>query len=146
MLLYETESFSAVDFSDYVDVLTRKLMSLYGGSKEIRLTLNLETVSLDITRAVPLALILNEVVTNALKHAFVERHSGDLGVELQPVSDGLYRLTVWDDGPGCPGCMATGEAPTLGLQLVRVLSEQLSARLAYDTEGGTRAEIIFPVA
>lgn len=146
MLLYETESFSAIDFSEYVDVLTRKLMSLYGRSKEIRLTLNLETVSLDITRAVPLALIVNEVVTNALKHAFVDRNTGNLGVELQPVSEGLFRLAVWDDGPGCPRCMAAEEAPSLGLQLVRVLSQQVSARLGYDTDGGTRAEITFPVA
>ncbi|MFP4432593.1 MAG: PAS domain S-box protein [Spirochaetaceae bacterium] len=145
MLLYETESFSAVDFSNYVDVLTRKLVSLYGGSKEIRLTLKLETVSLDITRAVPLALIVNEIVTNALKHAFVDRQTGHLGVELQPVSEELFRLAVWDDGPGCPDCTAPGEAPTLGLQLVRVLSEQLSARLAYDTDAGTRAEITFPI-
>jgi PAS domain S-box-containing protein len=146
MLLYETESFSAVEFSDYVDVLTRKLMSLYGRSKEIRLTLKLETVSLDITRAVPLALIVNEVVTNALKHAYVGRQTGHLGVELRPVSDGLFRLAVWDDGPGCPVCGPGEEAPSLGLQLIRVLSQQLSARLAYDTDAGTRAEITFPVA
>jgi two-component sensor histidine kinase len=144
MLLYEAESFSAVEFSQYAKTLTEKLVNVYGRAAEVSLELALRPLRLDITRAIPLALILNELVTNALKHAFSDRHSGRLGVELSLDTGGLVRLSVWDDGPGLTDKAALSGVTSLGMELVRVLVDQLHGSLQLSKGPGARIEVVFP--
>ena len=123
--LYRAESLSAVDFADYALTLCRQLLSTYavrGG--RVRLTSELEPVALNIEQAVPFGLILNEMMTNALKHAFPGGRGGEVRLALHRANGGCV-LRVVDDGVG-PGAASAGDGQaTLGLRLVQLLARQV---------------------
>jgi PAS domain S-box-containing protein len=124
-LLYRAESLSAVDFADYAQLLSRQLLGTYAvRGSAVRLTCALEPVELSIEQAVPFGLILNEMMTNALKHAFPDGRGGEVHLALQR-RDGGCVLRVADDGVG-PGTASAGEGQTtLGLRLVQLLARQV---------------------
>jgi two-component sensor histidine kinase len=101
-------------------------------------------VSLDLDRAIPAGLIISELVSNALKHAFRGRREGDILVELTGVDSGHVALTVTDDGIGLPEGMDPNESQTLGLLLVHTLTRQLGGKLTIRSGTGTAFEIVFP--
>jgi PAS domain S-box-containing protein len=124
--LYRAESLSAVDFADYALTLCRQLLGAYGArGNAVRLSSELAPVELNIELAVPFGLILNEMMTNALKHAFPDGRGGEVRLVLAPTAEGGCVLRVLDDGVG-PGA-AAGESNqgTLGLRLVRLLARQV---------------------
>jgi len=123
--LYRAESLSAVDFAEYALTLCRQLLSTYAvRGSAVRLTSELEPVALNIEQAVPFGLILNEVMTNALKHAFPGGRSGAVHLSLRRLDGGCV-LSVADDGVGPGGAGAGGAEATLGLRLVQLLARQI---------------------
>jgi len=144
--LYQTRDLSRIDFSDYAKSLTSFLFKTYKTDEtRIALKLDLDKVFLDINAAVPCGLILNELVLNALKHAFPDERKGKVTVELRESEAGTVRLTVRDDGVGFPEGIDIAQADTMGLQIVSLLTEQLDGRVEVKRDGGTAFSVSFKV-
>ncbi len=145
--LYRFADMARIDFSAYLQQLVRDLFSVYGVEDErIRPIMKLEDVVLEITQAVPLGLILNELVTNCLKYAFPNGRSGQVGVELSYREEGWAQLRVWDDGQGLPADFDERQIQSMGMTLVRILTGQMNGRLHVQGTGGTEFRIDFPLA
>jgi two-component sensor histidine kinase len=109
----------------------------------ITLELAIESVPLTIDRAIPCGLLINELITNALKHAFAGDRSGTVRVSLARDGDQL-RLEVRDNGVGLPASWDAYKVRSMGLQLVVTLTEQLGGTLAVDGRAGSSFQITFP--
>lgn len=141
--LYQSSSYVNVPFSEYVRGLTSELVSAMGVAT-VRLEFDLETVTLPVDRAIPTGLILNELVTNALKHAFVDGRRGVLKVGLKNL-DGRAKLIVADDGGGMKAITKPGAS--VGMRLIASLVRQLGGALeTRDADGGLRVELDFELA
>jgi two-component sensor histidine kinase len=143
--LYLSKDFSSIDFSDYLAELARELFLSYNAEPErIALEIRAETVSLDMDRAIPCGLILNELITNSLKYAFPDKgRQGRIAIDLGRADDAIV-LRVDDDGKGFDVEAARKSSSSLGLTLARILSEQLKGTFAIECGGGTRATLVFP--
>ena len=128
--LYGSTNLSQIDFADYIRTLGDLLFQSFAADpSRIRLTVVGGEVLLSIDTAVPCGLIVNELLLNALKHAFPDGGRGEIVVELADSGDGWCRMAVRDDGVGLPDDTAREGAGTLGLQLVRGLVAQLDGQL-----------------
>ncbi|ADU67260.1 PAS sensor protein [Desulfurispirillum indicum S5] len=125
--LYQSDTLARIDFAGYVRTLCQNLFRTYkANAQAISLEVDVADVTFSINTAIPLGLILNELISNALKHAFADREKGVLFIRLQPQSGGRYLLEVQDDGVGFPaGFLLQGQG-SLGMELIHTLSEQLS--------------------
>jgi len=142
--LYGAGNLATIDFGDYMHDLARMLVSSYArDGVAIGLDVRTEPLALDLRIAVPLGLILNELVTNALKHAFPDRAGGNVHIALLRPSDAGCRLVVADDGIGLPAGFDLENARTLGLRMVRSLIHQVDGSLQVRSEAGSRFEISF---
>ena len=142
--LYQSESLASVDFADYARSLLGYLSRSQGSPKcAVALKLDLQAVSLSIETAVPCGLILNEMVSNAFKHAFRDRAKGEIVVALGAGADGRVFLRVSDNGMGLPAGMDWRQSRSMGLRLIRLLAGQLDAGVEVSTNGGTQFEIVF---
>ena len=127
--IYKSERLGQINFHQYVKDLTTEIFHTYSTSSgSVRLNLEVAPVSLEINRAVPFALILNELTSNALKYAFTAKEKGNLSISLKLEKDKLLLLTVSDDGIGIPKKIKFSSTKTLGLRLVRVLTRQLNGK------------------
>ena len=144
--LYETETLSRIDFSEYVTTIARELYAAYHSSSgEIRLQVKVEDVNLTVSTAIPCGLIINELVSNALKYAFPARN-GSIRVTMSRQTEEFYELRVSDDGVGMPPEFRLDGADSLGLQLVKGLVEdQLDGSLSFHNSSGTTWSIRFPI-
>jgi two-component sensor histidine kinase len=139
--LYESRDYCEMPFSDYVRGLATSVFQLAGSPEAISLQLQLEPVILSVDRAMPCGLILNELIVNALKHAFPKGRSGSIQIELQRRDGERVALVVRDDGVGLEaGPARSGE---LGMQLVRTLAQQIHAELSVKHGAGTSVELEF---
>ncbi len=139
--LYNSGDLARIDFSTYAHNLTNNLMRTYspvGVSLEIRV--NAQPLTLE--RAIPMGLIINELVSNALKYAFPDNRSGGITVELTSHSADDFVLTVRDDGVGMKEDVDQKTTNSLGLKLVHTLAMQLQGRVEVNREGGTAFSII----
>jgi len=142
-MLYRSENLSRIDVSDYLERLTGDLVNFYApASTGVVLELQCEEVVLGMDTAILLGLLVNELVANALKHAFPGGRPGTISIELSEGSRGHFHLVVGDDGVGLPAEVDLS-AETLGLSLVRILARQLEAEVTVRRERGTRFEIGF---
>jgi two-component sensor histidine kinase len=143
-LLYRSPDLARVDFGAYLNRLTRDLFSFFGIPEEqIHLAIHVSNAQLEVSRAIPCGLIVNELVTNALKHAFPNERNGTVKVFLNCVQ-GTCTLAVEDNGVGLPDGFDWAHPKSLGLQLVRVLTTQLDGVVSIEGHSGTRCEISFP--
>ncbi len=143
-LLYRSPDLAHIDFGVYLNRLARDLFSFYGMSEDgLHLAIQVDNASLDISQAIPCGLIVNELVTNCLKHAFPEGRHGTITVSLD-CSQGTCILVVQDNGIGLPEGLDWEQADSLGLQLVQVLTRQLDGVVRADRTSGTCFEISFP--
>ena len=143
--LYQSGNLSKVNFPRYVKSICSHLMRSCGRSVEgIRLHQHVADVTLGIDQAIPAGLIISEVVTNALKHAFPSGSEGDIVVELRVVDDQRLVLRIADNGVGFPAEKYSLNSQTLGLTLVTSLSRQLNGELSITSEEGTVFAIDFP--
>ncbi|MTD32558.1 PAS domain S-box protein [Paludibacterium sp. dN 18-1] len=147
-LLYERGDFSRVHIGVYLQRLLILLHhSMNPDGQQVQLThRGLDTpVFLDLQRAIPCGLLVNELVTNALKHAFPDGRSGNIEVVLSGSANHQAELQINDDGIGIPDHIQPGAVPTLGFQLLPMLVEQLKGQweLQRKPEGGTRISLRF---
>jgi PAS domain S-box-containing protein len=134
--LYRSGNLARIFFPDYVKDLTNDLLHIYGLGKDLTVSLKIDPISLNIDNALPLGLIINELVSNSLKHAFPQKMDGNLGVRLRCEGDDIT-LTVSDDGVGLPGEMDFTDTQSLGMQLVVALVEQLDGTITLESSKGT---------
>jgi two-component sensor histidine kinase/CheY-like chemotaxis protein len=142
--LYRSQDLAKVPFKEYVSDLASFLVrSFQSLSASVDLDLDLEEVHLGVTTAIPLALILNELLSNALKHAFPGGRKGRIRVVLRTTAPKTYGLAVRDDGIGFPAGLDFRKTESLGLQLVCILTEQLGGEVELRRQGGTHFEVTF---
>jgi two-component sensor histidine kinase len=142
--LYQSRDYSQIPFSEYVRSLATSVFASSGISQNhITLSLELDEVFLPVDKAIPCGLILNELINNALKHAFQTSASGKIRVELRKSSEGQVSLSVTDDGSGILPDVKTKRASSMGLQLVESLVEQLDGRLEIRSRPGTAVCVTF---
>ncbi|HDQ44595.1 MAG TPA: PAS domain S-box protein, partial [bacterium] len=142
--LYQSHNFAGVDMKSYIGEMVSQLRNAYRLSQEIRIELDIEDAVIDINRAIPCGLILNELITNALKHAFPQERKGQITVSFKPSGDASYALTVSDDGVGMPPGLMHAESRTFGLNLIHLLTSQIGGEWSVDTDRGTAFRIRFP--
>ncbi|MBI2838791.1 MAG: PAS domain S-box protein [Acidobacteria bacterium] len=142
--LYQSKDLEKIDFAEYVRDLTTELMRTYGaGPDEVTLTTRIDGVFLGIETAIACGLIINELVTNSLKHAFPGGRKGEVSIQVTQLPDHTYELTVSDNGIGVDPDR-TKHAPTsLGLRLVGDLTLQLEGNMEVLTDHGTTTRITF---
>ena len=141
--LYQSTNVAQIDFSPYVRNLARNLLDSYRtNGKGITLDVHVEDVFLALDTAIPCGLIINELVSNALKHAFLNGAEGHITVDLHRMA-GKNVLIVSDNGVGLPGEIDVLNAETLGLQLVSALAMQIEGRLELIRDKGTVFKITF---
>ena len=143
--LYQSESVSTIDMQGYLRTLTAELIRTNtpaGTRREVKL--NVGDVNLGLDTALPCGLIITELVTNALKYAFPNRPEGTIYVSMasDPGSED-FSLVVWDDGVGIDNSFDISKATSLGMRLVKMLTDQLNGKLAFDGSQGTKIEIHF---
>ena len=142
--LYRSQSLAHVNFADYIDSLCSHLFRSHTETAvRVKLDRRLEKVSMDLDRAVLCGLIVNELVSNALKHAFPDGRSGQVTVELRMTPEEQIVLKVADDGVGLPWGMNPRQAKTLGHQLVFILAEKLRGAVEMTRDRGTAFSITF---
>jgi PAS domain S-box-containing protein len=149
--MYQSESLARLPFSSNIRSLAASVLRVAGTpTGQVRLDVQVEDeVMLPVDRAIPCGLILNELLTNALKHAFPDGRNGTLRVTLRKQSDARAALFVEDDGIGMrtlPASNGKNDGKgSLGFRLIRAFAEQLGADLHVSSEGGTRVGIVFEV-
>ncbi|MDY0170057.1 MAG: PocR ligand-binding domain-containing protein [Thermoguttaceae bacterium] len=139
--LYESSDMARVEFAEYVQSLLGYLWHAHATASGVRLVTDLEPVSLSVNAAVPCGLILNELVSNALKHAFRGRAAGEVAVSLRDSPDGRVCLRVRDNGTGLPPDFDWRQADSLGLRLVQILAGQLRATVEVSGGEGTEFSV-----
>lgn len=142
--LYQSDDLGGIEFSHYVSSLTGYLLRSYGvDTGGVELTIDVDRVHLGIDSAVPCGLIVNELVSNSLKYAFVDGRQGHISIELHSVDNGRYELKVGDNGVGIPEGLDIGHTESLGLRLVSTLVEQIEGTMDLDRNAGTVFTITF---
>jgi PAS domain S-box-containing protein len=142
--LYQSESIANIDFSGYIKDLANFLFRTYAkNTSAIGLKLNVQKIPLDIETAIPCGLILNELVSNALKYAFPDERGGKITVEFFSDEKDNYNFVIKDNGIGLPGNVSINNASSLGLRLVQSLVAQLEAKININRDNGTSYEIVF---
>ena len=141
--LYQTSDFSKINFSEYITSLSKNLVHSYGVFDGlIDLKLSVGNISLNLDLSIPCGLILNELVSNALKYAFSDNQKGIIKIELFEKNDNVH-LIVQDNGLGLPKEINYQDTDSLGLQLVMTLVEQISGTIELDNTKGAKYTIIF---
>jgi two-component sensor histidine kinase len=140
--LYQTQDISRLNVHDYVLKLVKNLSQVYGGTKII--VDEASDVLLPVDQAVPLGLIINELVSNSLKHAYPDGSKGEIAISVADLDGARVQLSVGDNGIGIPAEIDPESAKTLGLMIVRSLvKDQLGGSMKVSREGGTMFTIIF---
>ncbi|UCV09014.1 sensor histidine kinase [Dechloromonas denitrificans] len=145
-LLYERKDYSRIDLGEYLERLAQLLIGSYredGARITLRRILPETPLFLDFERAIPCGLIINELVTNAFKHAFPDGRSGEVRIELLAVGDEL-ELVVADNGVGLQASFDLTNLKSLGLQLVPLLADQLGGSFTVHDHQGPRFSLRFP--
>jgi PAS domain S-box-containing protein len=142
--LYRSKDFSCIDLGSYIGNLTRSLCRSYSisGSRVV-INADVHQVDMNISTAIPCGLIINELVSNSLKHAFPDGRKGEIRVSLKNLGEEEFELTVSDNGVGMSHDPDLDESETMGLQLIKGLAEQqLNGRIEVDMANGTEFKII----
>ncbi len=143
--LYRTEDFSSIKFSNYLDNLANSLISSYRINQQIEMVTDFDDVDLMLDQAIPCGLLVNELITNALKYAWKEGEAGTIRISFKQ-QDQWALLEISDDGVGLPFDFEEMKSDTLGLQLVITLVEQLDGSITADISKGTKYLIKFEIA
>jgi two-component sensor histidine kinase len=145
-ILYQSEDLALVDFPKYVLRTVDYLFRSFGvKDRQIRLHTELDEVALELDDALPFGLLISEVVSNSLKHAFPQGRGGQVSIFLHQQSDTTVSLILSDDGIGLPRELDSATTRSLGLRLVRALAQQLRGALEIRSEGGTQVRLTFQV-
>lgn len=143
--LYQSDNLLEIDFEDYINMLANSLCRFYSiPGVSVSLDIQVDNVALDIETAVPCGLIINELISNSLKHAFKGREGrGTIFVTFKNVNC-RYVLEIGDDGVGLPEGFEPSDSSSMGMEIVSILTQQLDGRLKIEGTNGARFEISFP--
>ncbi len=142
--LYQSPNLASVDMGEYTRNLVSDLQHFYRTEESsVRLTVKIDDIPLGITEAIPCGLIINELVSNALKHAFPKGEEGEITIQLQKRGTNRIMLTVSDSGTGFPETIDPRNSPSLGLTIVNSLVQQLDGAIELDRREGTAFTIEF---
>ena len=143
--LYESKQFDRINMGIQIRDQVADLSSIYGrGGAEIESEMTVEDIYLSVDQAIPCALVVNEILSNAFKHAFRGRKRGVLNVSALR-SDGQIRIVIRDDGVGIPGDMDVERTMSLGFKLIRSLVRQLNGSVSTTCNQGTEVTVEFPL-
>jgi PAS domain S-box-containing protein len=140
--LYQTSNFSSINFKDYIENLITNLIYSYQIGGNIRLIKRIEEIDLPLDQAIPCGLILNEIITNALKYAYNTNEKGDIIIDINQVENKI-QIVVEDFGVGLPINFDIETSESLGLSLVHSLVDQIDGELIVKSVVGTKFLIIF---
>ncbi|MEQ8169882.1 MAG: sensor histidine kinase [Candidatus Eremiobacterota bacterium] len=143
--LYQSKNFARIDFKKYIYDLSSYLFNSYRINMNIiLLNINVGDMYLNINKAIPCGLIINELLTNALKHAFTDGRKGKISIKFHRENDNKLILEIRDNGKGLPEGLNIETSSSLGLKLVKNLAKQIDGKLYIERETGTIFKIIFP--
>src|SRR6201991_191291 len=142
--LYQSDDIGAIEVDVYIAELTHYLSESFGVPSNVSIHLKLEKVMLNLSQAIPLGLIINEALTNALKYAFPNRRNGEIAIELK-LSGNNIQLLIADNGIGMPKPGNSGLSKSLGLDLIRGLTSELQGTVHFESNAGTRILVCFPM-
>lgn len=141
--LYRSADLKKIDFGDYIRTLANDLFHTYiSDPSSIQMVMDIEEVRLDINTAIPLGLIVNELISNSMKHAFPDSMKGKINIDFH-LEDDEFILTVRDNGVGFPKDLDYKNTESLGLQIINSLTDQIGGTLEFDGTHGTEFKIIF---
>lgn len=142
--LYQRKDFSSIEFTDYVRTIVSNLVHTYSvTAQRVDLVTDFDEVYLSIDQSIPCGLIINELVSNAMKYAYEGIETPTLNICIKEVEKGTITICVADNGIGLPEDFRYEEADSLGIQLVYTLAEQLDGTVQIEREGGTQFLITF---
>jgi two-component sensor histidine kinase len=142
--LYDSEDLASIDFSSFLTRLCHGLFKSFGvQANQVGIDLELELVHLPMDTAIPCGLIVNELVSNSLRHAFSDGRTGTIRIAFDHVGEGKYRLAVSDDGVGMAEKPDPEGSDTLGVKLVNAISGQLDAHTEWSVEKGVSFSMVF---
>ena len=141
--LYRSKDLGRIDFSEYARNLVGHLHSMLGSGSAINVVTDIHEVTLPVETAIPCGLVINELVTNAFKHAFPAGRHGAIRVVLREVNPSRWLVAVEDDGIGLPAQFALGKTESLGLDLVSILATQIGADVEVSRDHGTSFRLTF---
>jgi two-component sensor histidine kinase len=144
--LYRSANMSNIDFGAHLRDLAGNVANSYGGPQRgLNLVMDVLNVPLDLDLAIPTSLIVNELLSNAYKHAFKDGRQGEVKVALVRCGEDELEVRVGDSGSGLPRNFDWQAAPTLGLKIVRKLTEQIHGEIAIENGAGTTFIVSFPL-
>jgi PAS domain S-box-containing protein len=146
--LYKSKNLARVNLQNYIENMTSHIHALYKSKHDIQLLVHAADAEVEMDIAVPCALILNELITNAFKHAFPADRTGSGTPEIRIAverEDGFFILSVADNGIGLPTGLDLGKSQTLGLRLIRMLSQQIHGTVESLGGPGTAIRVKFPL-
>ncbi|MDU0957800.1 MAG: sensor histidine kinase, partial [Bradyrhizobium sp.] len=132
-----------VDIGPYLQEICNDVLDS-SGAREVTCVVDFVPAKLDLTRLTALSLLVVELVTNALKHAFGPGQAGTIRVNMRPLDATHYALTISDDGQGMSADADPGAGDSLGWRICQGLAAQLNGRLTYSSDGGTTVRLEFP--
>jgi two-component sensor histidine kinase len=141
--LYQTENNTLVHVHAYAYELVDNLQDSFASARDIHFQLNIDDIALDISQSVPLGLILNEAITNAIKYAYPKGEHGTVSISLQPADAERIELRIADNGKGLPPDLDWKNSPSLGLRLINLLAQQLNGELCFINNNGLEITLIF---
>ncbi len=141
--LYQSKNLSEVDFKEFISTIARHVYFNYDLSNRVKLELQLESIFLNIEKAVPLGLLLNELITNAMKYAFPDGRSGKITISFKIIDQHQCELIFEDDGVGLPPEIDFQTSDSLGLALIRQLTDQIEGTVHLDNENGAKFVVRF---
>jgi two-component sensor histidine kinase/CHASE1-domain containing sensor protein len=141
--LYRSKDLNRIDFSEYARNLVSHLHSMLGPNSAINVVTEISEMTLPVETAIPCGLVINELVTNAFKHAFPAGRHGAIRVVLREVDPARWLVAVEDDGIGLPAQISLGKTDSLGLDLVSILATQIGAEVEVNRERGTSFRLTF---
>jgi two-component sensor histidine kinase len=143
-ILFQSRDIANIDFSEYIKNISTQLLRSYGAfSKKIDLIVQANKIILDVDTAIPCGLIVTELVSNSLKHAFVDGREEQISIQFSENHEGTLALIVSDNGIGFPKDADLASIESLGLKLVTALVSQLSGTVELDRLNRTAFKITF---
>lgn len=144
-MLYQNQNLSTIPFQNYLEELSKLIEKSYGAaSKKIAVNVEAKNIAFDVDTAIPLGLIVNELLSNSIKYAFDNKdEGGSINISIEKLENNQYNLTIKDNGKGIPDSFNLDTAKSLGLRLVKMLCTQMRAELSLASINGTQIEIKF---
>jgi two-component sensor histidine kinase len=141
--LYRSADFRNIEVRDYLVNLIHEIFSTFPGRKNLNIEYDVDDFILDSKILFPLGIIVNELLTNSMKHAFPAGREGKIGVSVKIDGDGFVEASVYDDGIGIPESVEFRRTQSFGLNLIDLLADQIGGSVTVDRAAGTRFVIKF---